>query len=42
LSLWCLAGGLFARTLRTGRQWHMLNAVLGLLLAASIIPMWLE
>ncbi len=40
LSLWCGAGTLLARTLRTERQWRMLNAVLGLLLAASIIPIW--
>ena len=42
LSLWCMAGLLLARLLRTERQWRMLNAVLGVLLAASIIPMWLE
>ena len=42
LSLWCMAGLLLARLLRTERQWRALNAVLGLLLAVSIIPMWLE
>ena len=42
LSLWCLAGQLLARLLRTERQWRVLNAVLGLLLAGSIVPMWLE
>ncbi len=42
LSLWCMAGRLLARLLRTERQWRMLNAVLGVLLAASIIPIWLE
>lgn len=42
LSLWCLAGLLLARLLRTERQWRILNALLGLLLAASVIPMWLE
>jgi threonine/homoserine/homoserine lactone efflux protein len=41
LSVWCMAGLLFARLLRTDRQWRTLNAVLGVLLAASIIPMWL-
>ncbi|KVT16685.1 amino acid transporter [Burkholderia sp. MSMB1078WGS] len=41
LSLWCLAGLLFARVLRTERQWRCLNAGLGLLLVASIVPMWL-
>ncbi len=40
LSLWCVAGLLLARLLRTERQWRTLNAVLGLLLAVSIIPMW--
>ena len=42
LSLWCLAGLLLARLLRTERQWRLLNAALGVLLAASVIPMWLE
>jgi len=42
LSLWCMAGLLLARMLRTERQWRVLNAVLGALLAASILPMWLE
>jgi threonine/homoserine/homoserine lactone efflux protein len=37
-----MAGLLLARLLRTERQWRVLNAVLGLLLAASIVPMWLE
>ncbi len=42
LSLWCLAGLLLARLLRTNRQWRMLNAALGVLLVVSIVPMWLE
>ena len=42
LSLWYLAGLLLARLLRTDRQWRVLNAGLGLLLVASILPMWLE
>ena len=42
LSLWCLAGLLLARLLRTARQWRVLNAVLGLLLVMSIVPMWWE
>jgi threonine/homoserine/homoserine lactone efflux protein len=42
LSLWCVAGLLLARLLRTDAQWHALNALLGTLLAISIIPMWLE
>ncbi|MER8826333.1 LysE family translocator [Mesorhizobium sp. M0938] len=40
LSAWCVAGALLARLLRTERQWRVLNITLGLLLAASIIPMW--
>ncbi len=40
LSLWCLAGLMLARLLRTDRQWRLVNAALGLLLAASILPMW--
>jgi threonine/homoserine/homoserine lactone efflux protein len=40
LALWCVAGTLLARLLKTERQWRVLNALLGLLLAASIIPMW--
>lgn len=42
LSLWCAAGLVLARLLRTERQWRVLNAALGALLAASIVPMWLE
>jgi len=42
LSLWCLAGLLLARLLRTERQWRVLNAGLGLLLVISIVPMWWE
>jgi threonine/homoserine/homoserine lactone efflux protein len=41
LSMWCAAGVLFARLLKTPAQWRVLNGVLGFLLAASIIPMWL-
>jgi threonine/homoserine/homoserine lactone efflux protein len=40
LSLWCVAGVVLARLLKTPRQWKVLNAVLGLLLAVSIVPMW--
>ncbi len=42
LSLWCMAGLLLARLLRTERQWRVLNAALAVLLAVSIIPMWRE
>lgn len=40
LALWCVAGALLARLLKTERQWRALNIVLGLLLAASILQMW--
>ena len=40
LSLWCVAGTLLGRLLKTRRQWRVLNIVLGLLLAASILQMW--
>ncbi|MBM9402072.1 LysE family translocator [Gluconacetobacter azotocaptans] len=40
LSLWCMAGLVVGRLLRTDRQWHLLNAALGILLALSIAPMW--
>ena len=40
-SAWCVAGQVLARLLRTDGQWRALNAVLGVLLAASIVPMWL-
>jgi len=41
LSTWCMAGQLLARLLRADWQWRALNAALGALLVASIIPMWL-
>ncbi len=41
LSLWCVAGLLLARALRTEAQWRTLNLALGALLAASIVPIWL-
>ncbi len=41
LSLWCAAGLLLARALRTEAQWRTLNIALGALLAASIVPIWL-
>lgn len=40
LLLWCMAGRILARRLTTDRQWHVLNVILALLLAASIAPMW--
>lgn len=42
LSLWCIAGLILARLLRTDAQWHAFNALLGALLVISIVPMWLE
>lgn len=42
LSLWCQAGQLLARYLRTPRQWRMLNATLGGFIVASILFMWLS
>ena len=40
LSVWCVAGLLLARVLRTELHWRLTNAALGLLLAASIAPIW--
>jgi threonine/homoserine/homoserine lactone efflux protein len=42
LSVWCVTGLLLARVLRTDQQWRLTNAVLGLLLAASIAPIWMQ
>ncbi len=42
LVVWCVAGLLLARLLRSEAQWRALNIVLGVLLAVSIIPIWLE
>ena len=39
--LWCSGGQILARLLKTERQWRAVNIALALLLAASIIPMWL-
>jgi threonine/homoserine/homoserine lactone efflux protein len=41
LSLWCVLGQLLARLLRTDLQWRATNMLLGVLLALSILPMWL-
>jgi threonine/homoserine/homoserine lactone efflux protein len=40
LVLWCVAGMLLARLLSAAWQWRVLNGVLGLLLVASVAPMW--
>lgn len=42
LLIWCTAGQILGRILEGERQWRALNAVLGVLLALSIIPMWLD
>lgn len=41
LSLWCAAGLLLARAIRSEAQWRALNMVLGALLALSVAPIWL-
>lgn len=40
LSLWCVAGQILARLLKTTLQWRILNGVLGGLIVLSIVPMW--
>lgn len=41
VSLWCTAGTLMARLIRTEAQWRAVNMMLGVSLALSIVPMWL-
>lgn len=41
LTVWCVGGAVLARTLRSERQWQVLNIFLGTMLAASILPIWL-
>ncbi len=41
LCLWCAGGSLLARALREDWQWRMVNITLGLLLAASVLPIWI-
>ncbi len=41
LSGWTLFGAMLARVLRTSRQWHLVNAVLALMLVVSIATFWL-
>ncbi len=41
LLLWCIGGLVLARALRTERQWRVVNGALGLLLALSVLPIWL-
>lgn len=40
LTLWCVGGQWMARALKTERAWRVVNIGLGLLLIASIVPMW--
>jgi threonine/homoserine/homoserine lactone efflux protein len=42
MTLWCTTGHTLGRLLTSDRQWQVLNLTMGLLLAASIIPMWRE
>lgn len=42
LSLWCLGGLVLTRLLRSAAQWHAVNAVLGALIIASLLPLWLD
>jgi threonine/homoserine/homoserine lactone efflux protein len=42
MTFWCSTGRALARLLRTERQWQALNLTMALLLAASILPMWLN
>lgn len=41
LSLWCVGGTILAKALRTRGQWRLVNTMLGALLAASILPIWI-
>ena len=41
LSLWCGTGLLLGRLLRTAQQWRVLNTALGILLALTIVPLWM-
>lgn len=40
LAMWCTTGQLLASILKTDRQWRALNILMGVLLSASIVPMW--
>ncbi len=42
MTLWCTTGYALGSLLRTERQWQAINLTMALLLAASIVPMWLE
>lgn len=38
--IWSMAGRALGRLLRSDRQWQLINRVLGLLVATSVIPLW--
>lgn len=40
LTTWALIGGIVARALRSEWQWHVFNGFMAILLAASIIQLW--
>ncbi|PWG61858.1 amino acid transporter [Spiribacter halobius] len=40
MTLWSATGLMLSRVLRTDRHWRWVNAALGLLLALSVLPMW--
>jgi threonine/homoserine/homoserine lactone efflux protein len=40
LTLWCMGGRWLSCVLTTEMQWRIANVILGLLLAASVVPMW--
>ena len=42
LLLWCRGGQVLARVLSTDRQWRILYRSMAVLLALSVIPIWLE
>lgn len=40
LTLWCMGGRWLSCVLKTEMQWRIANVTLGLMLAASVVPMW--
>lgn len=41
LSIWCVAGRELAKRISQPRHWRIINGLLGALIVASTIPMWL-
>jgi threonine/homoserine/homoserine lactone efflux protein len=41
-ALWCSSGYALSQALRTERQWRILNGVLGLMVAASFLSIWMR